>query len=100
MSTAFQTFDVRAHLATIDQSDRSICGDGGTHASVQAVQVFTIADVDIQTVALQSVRDAEPLQIVRRMTGNCDIVVVDEQLDIQALSDCQTSSFGIVNVAR
>jgi hypothetical protein len=46
---------------------------------------------------LQGLADLVTLEVLRGMTGDGDIIIIDEELDVQALSDSQTSSLSIIS---
>ena len=58
--------------------------------------IFAVTDVDLQAVAFECFGNVEARQVVRWMTGDGDIVVVNQQLDIQILSNGQSSGFCVV----
>ena len=70
--------------------------DGLADVGIQPIQVFPIPFQHGQAVTFQGFLHAEAAQILGRMTGNGDIVVIDQQLHIDVVRHRQPGRLGIV----
>ncbi len=66
------------------------------HTTPEIVDVLAVDGDDLQTVTLEGLGEFVALEVLRRMTGNRDIVVVKQQLHVQVLGDSETSGFRVV----
>lgn len=48
--------------------------------------------------SFESLLHVVSLEIFRRMSGDGNIIVIEEALYVQVLCDCETSGFGIVSL--
>jgi len=53
---------------------------------------------DFETVTLKSLGEIVSLEVFRRVTGDGDVVVVNEDFDIEILSDREPSGFRVVTL--
>lgn len=62
----------------------------------ESVDVLSLNCHNFEAVALKSLGEIVSLEVLRRVTGNGDVIVVDEEFDVEVLSDCQSSSLRVV----
>ena len=96
MVRSFKFFDADGHLSLVDERHWAIARDRVLHAFVEFTQVFTFADIHRQAVPFQCFCKVEPGQVIARVAGDGDIVVVEQKLHVDILSDGQTCGFGII----
>lgn len=93
---ALDAGDAGCHDALADQCDRAINLAGGAHVLIKIIDVFTLSFGDVKAVALERLADVVALEVVRGVTGDGDVVVINQQLDVEVLCDTQTCGFRVV----
>lgn len=71
--------------------------DNLAKSSPESIDVFAIHSHDLEAVTLEGLGNLVALKVLGRVTGDGDIVVVDDQLHVQALRDCETGGLGVVS---
>ena len=84
------------HNALDDNGSWSIMVDDLDETTPEGVDVLSLGSHNLETVTCESLGDVIPFEVLGRMTGNGDIVVVYEEFYVEVLSDCQSSSLCIV----
>jgi len=64
----------------------------------EGIDVLSLDSHDLEAVTLESLGEIVSLEIFGRVTGDGDIVVVDDEFDVEVLSDCQPSGLCIVTL--
>ena len=72
-------------------------GDDRTDRGPKRTDVFSLDSEDFDSVSFQGLSDVKAFQIFRRMAGDRNVIVIDEQLDVETLRDGQSGSFGVVS---
>lgn len=67
-------------------------GDG----SPESINILTIDGNNLETMSLECFPDLETLEVFRWVSGDGDIVIVNEELDVEVLCDSYTCSFSII----
>lgn len=67
-----------------------------TKSGPKGVKILTLDGDNLQTVARKGLRKVVALHVLGRVTGNGDVVVIDDELDVEVLCDGQTSGLRIV----
>ena len=73
-----------------------LVGYNGTYAAPQRIDILPLDSDNFESVPFECFRDIVSFQVFRRMSGKCDIIVIDEKFDVESLSNCQPCSFSIV----
>lgn len=68
------------------------------NSTPKTVNVFPLSDDNLQAVSFQGPANVKALHIVGRVTGDGDVVIVNEKLDIDILGDGETSCLCIVTL--
>lgn len=66
------------------------------YTTPQRVDVFALDSDNLESMSFECFRDMVSFKVFRRVSSNCDVIVVDEQFDVECLSDCKPCSFSIV----
>jgi hypothetical protein len=96
MRRPFDAFNANRHRTLIDDRDGTGGVDGFANASIETINVLAIALQHLQAMAFQGLANAETRQISRRMPGDGDIVIVNNDLYVEMLSDGKAGGFSIV----
>ena len=68
----------------------------GTYAAPQRVEILPLDGDYFESVPFECFRDIVSFQVFRRVSGKCDIIVIDEKFDVESLGNCESCSFSIV----
>lgn len=71
-------------------------GENLAETSPEGVKVLALDGDNLQTVARKGLREVVALHVLRRVAGNGDVVVIDDELDVKVLRDGQTGGLRIV----
>ena len=63
----------------------------------ESIDIFALNSNYLKTVAGERLGDLIAFEILGRVSGNGDIVVINDELHIQALRNCQASRLGIIS---
>ena len=66
--------------------------------SPEGIDVLSLDSYDFETMTLQGLGEIVSFEIIRGVTGNGNVIVVDEEFDVEVLSDCKPSSFCVVTL--
>ena len=72
--------------------------DDSADSTPESIDVLAVHSHNLQAVTLKRLRDVVALKVLRRVTSNGNIVVVDDQLDVQVLRDGKTGGLGIISL--
>ena len=86
------------HNALGDDCSRSIVVDDFGQTSPEGIDVLSLDSHNLEAVALESLGEIVSFEVVRWVTGNGNVVVVDEEFDVEILSDCKPSSLRVVTL--
>ena len=64
----------------------------------EGIDVLSLDSHDLEAMTRESLGEIVSLEVHRRMASNGNIIVVDEEFDVEVLSDCQPSSLCIVTL--
>ena len=86
----------RAHKALGDNSSWTIVIDYLDETSPESINVLSLDRHDFEAVTFESLGEIVSLEVLRGVTSDSDVIVVNEDFDVKVLSDGQPSSFCIV----
>jgi len=95
LGRTFDAFYLRSHFAVVDKGDRAGGCQSFLNSFKKRVDVFPASGIDGEAMAHQRFFDVITFHVLAGMTGDGDIVVVDEELDVQLLRDGISGGFGI-----
>lgn len=72
-----------------------MCYDSADTAP-QLIEVLALHSDDFQSVAGQSLGDVVSREVLRWVSGDSYVIVIDEELDVQALRNSKPGSLGVV----
>lgn len=75
------------HKALGDDGGWSIIVYDLDEAGPEGINVLSLDSHDLEAVAFESLRDIVTLEVLRRVTGNGDIIIVDKEFNVEVLSD-------------
>lgn len=96
VGTALKAFNSRAHHTLSDESGRAIMIDDRAETAPEGIEILAFCVKDFETMAFQGLTNVVTLEVVTGVTGNGDVIVIDQQFDIQLLSDGESSCFSII----
>jgi len=64
--------------------------------SPEGINVLPLDGHNLKAMTLESLGEIVSLEVLRRMTGNGNVVVVDEEFYVEILSDCKPSGLCVV----
>lgn len=68
----------------------------GAYTSPQRIEIFPLDRENFESVPFECFRYIVSFQVFRRVPSNCDVIVVDKNLDVESLGNCEPCSFSIV----
>lgn len=80
----------------VHTSCRSLVSDDSADGTPQGVYIFSLNSDYLQSMSFKGLGQVVTLEIFRRMSRNGNVVVINEQLDIESLSDSKTGGFRVV----
>jgi len=66
------------------------------YTAPQRIDILAFDGDNLESMSFECFRDTISFEIFRRVSSNCDIIVIDEQFDVESLGDCEPCSFSIV----
>lgn len=97
MDLALDALDTGGHGAVHDHGSGTLVVDDVAHRAIQRVDVLALGADNVEAVAFQGSGDVKALQVLRRVSGDRDIVVVNEQLDVEVPGHSNACSLGVVS---
>lgn len=89
-------------LAVVTEPTRTGSGaimvDDGCKCTPEGVDVFTLYSEDLETMSLERLLQFVSLEIIGGMACDGDVVVINQELNVQALRNGKTSSLCIVTL--
>jgi hypothetical protein len=86
----------RTHEALRNNRSRSVVVDHVHETGPEGIDVLSLNGYDLQAVTPKGLSEIVSLEVFRRMSGNSDVVIVDEELNVEILGDSEPSSFCVV----
>lgn len=74
----------------------AIVVDDFAQSSPKRLEIFALDSYYLEAMSRQRLLDVEALQVLGGMTGDSDVVIVNDKFDVQALCDCKSGGFGII----
>ena len=68
----------------------------GVYTIPQRIKILPLDSDNLESMPFECSRDIVAFQVFRRVSSNCDIIVVDEKFDIESLGNSESCSFSIV----
>ena len=96
LGKTFDTGDSRRHGPVVDDGHGSGCAHGAGHPGVEIVEILAVALVHGQTVSGEGLGHRETLDVVAGVTGDGDIVVIDDEFDLESVGDSDAGGLGVV----
>lgn len=73
-------------------------GDDGCDRTPESIKILTLDGVNLETMAFEGFFHVVSLEIFGWVASDSDVIVVDQELDVQVLSNGETSSFCVVTL--
>ena len=64
----------------------------------EGIDLLSLDGHDLKAMTLKSLGEIVSFEVLRRVTGNGNVIVIDKEFDVEVLSDCQPSSLCIVTL--
>ena len=68
----------------------------GANSTPQRIEILPLNSDNFDSVPFECFRNIVSFQVFRRVSGKCDIIVIDEKFDVESLGNCEPCSFSIV----
>jgi len=86
------------HNALGDDGSRSVVVDDLDQTSPEGIDVLSLDSHDLEAVTLESLGEIVSFEVLRGVTGNGNVIVVNEEFDVEVLSDCQPGGLCVVTL--
>mmetsp|Transcript_53362 Transcript_53362/g.114692 ORF Transcript_53362/g.114692 Transcript_53362/m.114692 type:complete len:434 (+) Transcript_53362:325-1626(+) len=96
MRRSLGALDAGTHWPFEDNSEWAVCHDGSTHCSVDRFEVLPVHVDRLDVVSLEGLANVIASEVLRRVAGNGDIIVVNEKLHVQPICGSDARSLRCV----
>lgn len=86
------------YLISVHTGSGAIIIDDGCDRTPKCIDVLTLDSDDLETMSLKGLLQVVSLEVVGGMTRNSDVIIINQELDVQALSNSETSSLRVVTL--
>ena len=84
------------HNAFGNDGSRAVMVDDLDQTSPEGIDVLSLDSYNLEAVTLESLGEVVSFEVLRRVAGNGNVIVVDEEFDVEILSDCKPSGLCVV----